>query len=174
MGNPGRFASTHEKPRFAVLDFGAAGCRGWYGRGWLRRWAAPLPCPAPDWFPASAVMIRTAQPEKPPKEKELTCGIYAEPRMVRDLLAAWLSVRGGIRVVMRSGRVTDARGTVVKQKPDLLVVAVPANLSSTLISEHTVRAHRKRIITKLGTAGTNLTHWAVVLRHGGKAAGEPS
>jgi hypothetical protein len=40
-----------------------------------------------------------------------------------------------------------------------------------------VRAHRKRIITKLGIAGSNLMRWAVMLRQTGRPPipdGEPA
>jgi DNA-binding NarL/FixJ family response regulator len=194
-----------------------------------------------------------------------TCALFAEPALLRDLLAHWLSVRGRVALVRRSGDVADMRTAIDRHRPDLLIVATSGGTSDPLdvirhfvtvcpegrvlavtgsgdafvappwlgdrlvasfdasappsalgaaldalaapsdataavatsdrargtplsaqesrildliagghtsrsiavslgISEHTVRAHRKRITAKLGLAGTRLVHRAVMLR----------
>jgi DNA-binding NarL/FixJ family response regulator len=199
----------------------------------------------------------------------LACAVFSEARLFRDLVASWLSVRGGVRVVNRGSRQTDVCAAITRHEPDLLIAGVshcsdkavdvihhfvstcpqghviavatsgeafapPPWLDGNLvaafdrttslnsfwaaidrlltkpkgsptsairrrmagaplspqesrilgliaegqtsraiaeqldISEHTVRAHRKRIIAKLGTAGSNLMRWAVMLRQTGK------
>jgi DNA-binding CsgD family transcriptional regulator len=194
-----------------------------------------------------------------------TCALVAEPRLLCDLIAQWLSVRCRVRLVSRSGLSADARAAIDRHRPELLIVATTDDTSALLdtlrhfvtvcpagrvlaivasndtfvvppclgerlvvscaaatplgdlaaaldalvaptagtgspmradhvrgtplsaqesrildliaggltsraisaslgISEHTVRAHRKRITAKLGLAGTRLVHRAVMLR----------
>lgn len=220
----------------------------------------------------------SAPPKPRPAATTVSCGIFVDSRLMRELIASWVSVRGGVRLVTRGSRPSEVCSALTKHCPELLIAACTAScekatevirhfvsvnptgrviviasdgkefvaphwlkphLDATFdgsaslnalwttietmivrprtdgvgsirrrmagsplspresrildliadghtsgaiaeslgISEHTVRAHRKRIITKLGVAGSNLMRWAVMLRQTGRPPipdGEPA
>lgn len=83
---------------------------------------------------------RTAADPPPP----LTCGFFAEPRLLRDLVAHWLSVRCRVRLVVSSGAASGVCDGIDRHRPDLLIVGTSAESAAPLdVMRHYVTVHSR-------------------------------
>lgn len=94
-----------------------------------------------------ALVITSRTPEEPPQP--LSCALFAEPRLLRDLVAHWLSVRRRVRLVVRSGTAAEVRDAIVRHRPDLLFVGTSADSAAPLevIRDYVMVHPRGRVLT---------------------------
>lgn len=97
-------------------------------------------------------MIAHCTPDDLPQP--LACALFAEPRLLRDLVAHWLSVRRRVRLVVRSGAAADVCDAIDRHRPDLLIVGTSADSAAPLdVIRHFVMVHPRGRVLALAPSG---------------------
>lgn len=98
------------------------------------------------------LVIAPRSPEEPPQP--LSCALFAEPRLLRDLVAHWLSVRCRVQLVVRSGTAAEVCDAIDRHRPDLLIVGTSTDSAGPLeVIRHYVMVHPRGRVLALASFG---------------------
>ena len=94
----------------------------------------------------------------PPDGKPLTCLIFGQERMFRELLASLLAIRAGIQVVAQTGRVVDGKRACKEHRPAVLLMALsPSEEDSLELAQEFLMASSTGHVVALVDAGAHFS-----------------
>lgn len=123
-------------------------------------WTEPAGRPAAD-LPSRArsdqrLVIAPRTPDDRPQP--LSCALFAEPRILLDLVAHSLVKRSLVRLVVRSDTAADVCAAIDRHRPDLLIVGASADSAAALeVIRHFVMVHPRGRVLTLSSFGEPFT-----------------